>query len=252
MAKRARRDPAPPPRPVLTEAPLVSSPFRDLGKRVEVARKADEERRAAERRQAELEAAAARARAEATREALVLSDEDLFAAAVAGSQPVGTRAPRVPPPRVPRRPPPPAEDRADAEVLAQLYDLVDGRGTFDIADTDEYIEGAESGLDRNIVQKLRRGDWAVQAHLDLHGLTRHDARDRVSRFVDEQRKLGNRCVLIIHGRGLNSKDQIPVLKERLRVWLSGRLSRAVLAFATARPADGGAGAVYVLLRKAGR
>jgi DNA-nicking Smr family endonuclease len=156
------------------------------------------------------------------------------------------------PPRLPRRPPPPAEDRADAEVLAQLCDLVDGRGTFDVTDTDEYIEGAESGLDRRIVQKLRRGDFAVQAHLDLHGLTRPEARERVDRFVDEQRKLGHRCVLIIHGRGLNSKDQIPVLKERLRVWLSGRLARSVIAFATARPTDGGAGAVYVLLRRFGR
>ena len=98
---------------------------------------------------------------------------------------------------------------------------------------------------------LRRGDYAVQGHLDLHGMTSADAKDAVDRFLNESRRVGKRCVLIVHGRGLNAKDQIPVLKERLRVWLQqrGRIGRSVLAFATARPHDGGAGAVYVLLRR---
>lgn len=138
----------------------------------------------------------------------------------------------------------------DAEAYAQLSDLVDGSGSFDISDTDEYIEGIASGLDRRLLSRLRRGDFSVQAHVDLHGLTRDEARIRVETFLNESRLRSRRCVLIIHGRGLNSKDQIPVLKDSVRIWLTrGRISRAVLAFATARPTDGGAGAVYVLLRR---
>lgn len=138
----------------------------------------------------------------------------------------------------------------EAEVYAALADLVDGGGVFDVASTDEYIEGSATGIDRNLVRKLRRGDYAIQAHLDLHGLVKKEAHVEVEAFLDDARKRGLRCVLIVHGRGLHSKDSVPVLKERLRVWLSrGRIARGVLAFATAKPADGGAGAVYVLLRK---
>ena len=138
----------------------------------------------------------------------------------------------------------------EAEAYAQLSDLVAGGGTFDISDSDEYIEGLASGLDRRLMARLRRGDYAVQGHVDLHGLTREEARVKVDEFLHDSRIHGCRCILIIHGRGLNSKDQIPVLKEALRVWLTrGRIARHVLAFATARPTDGGAGAVYVLLRR---
>lgn len=138
----------------------------------------------------------------------------------------------------------------EAEAYAQLSDLVEGIGPFDISDTDEYIEGIAPGLDRRLLQRLRRGDYAIQGHIDLHGLVRDEARIRVEQFLTESRLHSRRCVLIIHGRGLNSKDQIPVLKESVRIWLTrGRISRSVLCFATARPTDGGAGAVYVLLRR---
>lgn len=138
----------------------------------------------------------------------------------------------------------------DAEAYAQLSDLLSGTGSFDISDTDEYIEGIAHGLDRRLLSRLRRGDFALQGHVDLHGLTREEARIRVETFLHESRTNDRRCVLIIHGRGLNSKDQIPVLKDAVRMWLQrGRIARSVLAFATARPTDGGAGAVYVLLRR---
>lgn len=152
--------------------------------------------------------------------------------------------------------PPPARTpgsrraQEDAEVHAALADLVDGTGRFDIADSDEYIEGIAEGIDRRLLKKLRRGDYAVQAHLDLHGMTAEEAHREVERFVNVTLREGKRCVLIIHGRGLHSKDSIPVLKERLKVWLSrGRISQSVLAFVSARPTDGGAGAIYVLLRR---
>lgn len=138
----------------------------------------------------------------------------------------------------------------DAEALAELEMLVDGITHFDIADTDEFIEGLAEGVDRRLLGKLRRGEFAVQGHLDLHGMRRDDARQAVASFVDQSCKRGHRCVRIVHGRGLNSKDNVPVLKLLLTSWLErGRVGRAVLAFCTARPNDGGAGAVYVLLRR---
>ncbi|MBS2026853.1 MAG: Smr/MutS family protein [Deltaproteobacteria bacterium] len=150
-----------------------------------------------------------------------------------------------------RPPPPPARGTdADAEALLQLSELVAGVGPFDLADSDEFIEGAVPGLDPNIVRKLHRGDFAVQAHLDLHGLTQDEAKSQLAAFLTASRSRGFRCVLVVHGRGLHSKDQIPVLKAGIQRWLTqGRMAKETLAFATARPHDGGAGAVYVLLRR---
>ena len=128
-------------------------------------------------------------------------------------------------------------------------DLVDGTARFDVASTDEYVEGVADGIDRRLVKRLRRGEYAIQAHLDLHGRTQAEARVEVERFLEDARRRGHRCVLIVHGRGLHSKESVPILKERVQAWLSrGRVARGVLCFTTARPADGGAGAVYVLLR----
>jgi DNA-nicking Smr family endonuclease len=151
-------------------------------------------------------------------------------------------------------PPPAAGGRTpvseEAEALAALSDLVGGAARFDITDTREYVEGAIVGLDPRVLRRLRRGDYSWRAHLDLHGMTAEEARVAVDRFLPESVRTGHRCVLIVHGRGLNSKDQTPVLKERLKVWLArGRAARLVLGFTTARPCDGGAGALYVLLRR---
>ena len=151
----------------------------------------------------------------------------------------------APPPSAPRR-------RLDdeAEAYAALADLVDGAGSFDISATDEYVEGLAPGIDKRLLRKLRAGDYAVQAHLDLHGMTSEAAHLAVEKFLVAARADGRRCVLVIHGRGHNSKEGIPVLKERLKVWLArGRIARGVLAFCSAKPTDGGAGALYVLLRK---
>jgi DNA-nicking Smr family endonuclease len=141
----------------------------------------------------------------------------------------------------------------DLDALEELRALVHGELPFDISDTDEFIEGSVSGLDHGIVRRLRRGEWAVQGHVDLHGMTRDEAKSAVERFLRESRNAGKRCVLLVHGRGLHSKDQVPVLKEALKTWLvTARFGKHVLAFATARPQDGGGGAIYVLLRKLGR
>ena len=136
------------------------------------------------------------------------------------------------------------------KAVAHLSALVDGSIEMDITYSDEYIEGSVKGLSRKAMKRLKKGQLPVQDHIDLHGLTRQEAEKKVRHFLMESRKMGLRCVLIVHGRGLNSPDSFPVLKENLPAWLGrGPARKAVLAFATARPYDGGTGAVYVLLRR---
>ena len=136
------------------------------------------------------------------------------------------------------------------EALSHLNGLVQGSVEMDITFTDEYMEGSVKGVGRKVMRRLKRGQFPVQDYVDLHGLDRSQARDRVCEFLQESRKKGLRCVLIVHGRGLNSPSSYPVLKTQLPLWFErGPIRKIVLAFATARPYDGGAGAVYVLLRQ---
>lgn len=179
------------------------------------------------------------------------TEEELWARETSGVRPVRA-GPATVGPRRPRGPPE-AIWHPDLDAVDALRALVSGDAPFDLADTDEYVEGRVAGLDPALVRKLRRGEFAVQGHVDLHGRTREEAKREVDAFLRASRSAGKRCVLVVHGRGLHSKDQLPVLKEALRTWLStARFGRHVLAFATARQADGGAGAIYVLLRRAGR
>jgi DNA-nicking Smr family endonuclease len=178
-------------------------------------------------------------------------EEELWRTATTGARPVD-RGPDTVGPRRPRGAPE-AFWHPDLDAVDALRAIVSGEAPFDLSDGDEFIEGRAAGVSHDIVRKLRRGEFAVQGHVDLHGLTRDEAKREVDAFLRSSRNSGKRCVLVVHGRGLHSKDQLPVLKDALRTWLStARFSRHVLAFATARPADGGAGAIYVLLRRAGR
>ena len=142
--------------------------------------------------------------------------------------------------------PPTDESRQEME---HLQGLVRGSVELDIAFSDEYIEGAAQGFSRKLMKKLKRGELPVQDYIDLHGLTKQEAETEVTNFLIESFRNGLRCVLIVHGRGLNSPESLPVLKEGLPQWLNrGRVRKMVLAFATARPYDGGTGATYVFLR----
>jgi DNA-nicking Smr family endonuclease len=138
----------------------------------------------------------------------------------------------------------------EMETMAHLSDLVSGTTEIDITFTDEYIEGAAPGFSQKLMQKLRKGQFPIQDYVDLHGLTKQEAEVKIRDFLLQSYRLGLRCVLIVHGRGLNSENHIPVLKERLPVWLKqGPVKKIVLAFSTARPYDGGAGAIYVLVKR---
>ncbi len=138
----------------------------------------------------------------------------------------------------------------ERETMTLLYGLVRGSVEMDMTFTDEYVEGSVKGFSRKLMKKLKRGEFPVQDYIDLHGLTRQEAKKEVQDFLIRSHKFGLRCVLIVHGRGLNSPDSFPVLKEGLPLWLGrGSIRKIVLAFATARPYDGGTGAIYVLIRK---
>ncbi len=102
------------------------------------------------------------------------------------------------------------------------------------------------GHSPDILRKLRRGHWVIQEQLDLHGMVADEARLYVVEFLAHCRKRGARCVRIIHGKGLGSKNREPVLKNKLRSWLMQR--DEVIAYAQAREVDGGSGALVVLLK----
>ena len=102
------------------------------------------------------------------------------------------------------------------------------------------------GMQSMTLRKLRRGHWVVQGELDLHGHTTIEARTALVVFLHACLRDGLRCVRIVHGKGLRSKNREPVLKTKVGTWLRQR--EEVLAFCQARQSDGGGGAVIVLLK----
>ncbi len=230
--RRRKRQPAAPNPPA--SAGFHHQPFRDLG--------ATARRRATVAATPPLPAPSPAAPAEH-------DDELVFAREMADVVPLPAHArARVQPP--PPAPPARVVTDPEAEALAELSELVAGAGPFDLAHSVEFVEGAVAGLDRRLLRRLRAGDFAHRSHLDVHGMTAAEARVAVDRFLAGAQQKGERCVLIVHGKGLNSKDQVPVLKNRITAWLArGSWARLVLAFTSARPCDGGTGALYVLLRR---
>jgi DNA-nicking Smr family endonuclease len=104
------------------------------------------------------------------------------------------------------------------------------------------------GLSRQVLRKLRSGYWATQDQLDLHGSRSDEARGLLVAFLAQAARRGQRCVLVVHGKGLGSKNREPVLRRKVAGWLAQRSE--VLAFCQARPVDGGSGAVVILLKGA--
>jgi len=137
----------------------------------------------------------------------------------------------------------------EAETLLQLKDLVKHGKGFIIADTPEYIEGTGYRTHPEFPKRLHRGDFSIQAHIDLHGLNVKDAHEAFEKFLKGAVRSGKRGILIVHGRGLSSPAK-PVLKTKVYEWLtSGPWRKWIIAFSSARSYDGGAGATYVLLRQ---
>ena len=137
----------------------------------------------------------------------------------------------------------------DAETLSKLRDLVKYGTGFHILDTPEYIEGTGYNVRPEVARRLHRGDFSIQAHVDLHGLTANSAKEVFEAFLKWAVNTGKRGVLIVHGRGLSSPHE-PVLKKKIVEWLTrGPWRKWIVAYSSARLCDGGAGATYVLLRK---
>jgi len=141
------------------------------------------------------------------------------------------------------------EDQSDTEPLLKLKDLVQHGMGFEVADTPEYIEGTMYHVHPEIARRLHQGDFSIQADINLHRFRVADAREAFERFVKWAVATGKTGVLIVHGRGLSSPSE-PVLKQKVVEWLTrGPWRKWVVAYATARSCDGGAGATYVLLRR---
>ncbi|RZJ07508.1 MAG: DNA mismatch repair protein MutS [Haliea sp.] len=216
--------------------PKAAVRFKDL--RDLQAVKQDIENRARLEKEKELARLAALAKAKA--------DQEFFARAIGPVRALPQR--HLPGHRasvVKAQPPPIAvqqqldEQRVMREAISDEFDVET------LLDTDEALSFRRPGMGPDVVRKLRRGGWSIQGQLDLHGLRREDAREALTKFVKDAHKAGWRCVRVVHGKGLGSPGKTPVLKGKVQSWLIQK--QEVIAFVQARPADGGAGALVVLL-----
>jgi DNA-nicking Smr family endonuclease len=170
-------------------------------------------------------------------------EERLFELAVAGAQPLKDRGlAQIARPR----PAPLPQQRALDEEAALREALSDEIDVDTLLDTDDSLSFRRAEIGPDVLRRLRRGQWTIQAEVDLHGLTRDDAREQLAGFVRDAVQRGLRCVRVVHGKGHGSPGKTPVLKGKVRGWLVQK--HEVVAFTQARAAQGGAGALIVLLR----
>ncbi len=170
-------------------------------------------------------------------------EDDLFRRAMSGAKPLRTDERVAGPSR--KRKPKARFSQADHEsVLAEslqadIDDLEQSSG--------ETLRFKRASVGRTTMRMLTRGSYAIQAEIDLHGMTVAEAKPRLEKFVQRCAANNKLCIRIVHGKGLGSGDRGPVLKNGVNRWL--RQWDTVIAFVSARQADGGTGAVYVLLER---
>lgn len=174
-----------------------------------------------------------------------LDDLALFHAAVGTVKPVPNDRVNTQPKKPPAKP-----RQAELDDQRVMRDaMLDDRDP-DTLDNAEHLSWARDGVQRRVMKKLRNGYYAVQGELDLHGMTQSQAREAMIKFITEQNSGRPQCcVRIIHGKGRKTATEAPVLKPYVAGWLRQR--REILAYASAKPAHGGTGALYVLLRRPG-
>ncbi|PJC16021.1 MAG: DNA mismatch repair protein MutS [Comamonadaceae bacterium CG_4_9_14_0_8_um_filter_60_18] len=190
--------------------------------------------------QARQRVAQASAQAKAVKQAA--SDKDLFIRAAGAVKPLPDKRRVL---HKPERKMPVAMQYQHDEKAVLKEAISDEFDVSTLLEVDEHLSFRRPGIGPDVTRKLRRGDWSIQRQLDLHGLRRDDARERLSIFIREAFQQGIRCVRVIHGKGLGSPGKAPILKSRVHSWLVQK--NEVLAFVQAKPADGGAGALVVLL-----
>lgn len=140
---------------------------------------------------------------------------------------------------------PPVPREKNYQEQTAVEDVLSDHITMEIEAGDEWSY-LRPGMSRQTLRRLRRGYWGIQENLDLHGFTRDEARQELSAFLEACLQERYRCVRVIHGKGLSSKNREPVLKIRIGNWLMQRAD--VLAFCQAKPEDGGGGAILILLK----
>lgn len=177
-----------------------------------------------------------------TAQAARQQEQGVFARSVGPVTPLRS-APRAELHRPKPGPVPRQRELDEQQVLRES--LSDGVDAESLLDTDDSLSYRRSEVGPDVLRKLRRGVWVVQAQVDLHGLRRDEAREALVLFLAEATKQGWRCVRVVHGKGHGSPGRLPVLKAKARHWLMQR--QDVLAFIQARGPDGGAGALIVLL-----
>jgi len=146
-----------------------------------------------------------------------------------------------------RQKPPARPIKRQEDEKQVLKDMMSDPIALDEIETGEELLFARPGVQPNVMRKLRRGQFSIEAELDLHRMTSEEARQAVAQFLPQMGQTGKRCVRVIHGKGYGSLNKTPVLKNKLNHWLRQR--DEVLAFCSARPVDGGTGALYVLLKR---
>ncbi|BCS87097.1 Smr/MutS family protein [Pseudodesulfovibrio sediminis] len=175
-------------------------------------------------------------------------DEEVFMAAMRGVKQIEGTSGRQVAPKVDIN----ANKTVSSEEEAQndLQRFMRGDIEFELEYTEEFMYGYVRGLDIKIFQQLKSGSLSTAGHIDLHGMTTDQAQENLLFFIRESYLQGHRCVLVVTGRGKNSPGGQSVLRTNIETWLTKEpLRRVVLAFCTAQPKHGGAGAIYVLLRK---
>lgn len=183
----------------------------------------------------------AQAKLDAARQAAA---KDLFSRAVGKVQRLPETG-RVPSPKLPAEPVAKQQALDDKAVLQEA--ISDEFDASTLLEVDDSLSFRRPGIGPDVTAKLRKGEWSIQKQIDLHGLRRDDARETLSAFIRDCHKLGLRCVRVVHGKGLGSPGKTPVLKGRVQSWLVQK--NEVLAYVQARPMEGGAGALLVLLAR---
>jgi DNA-nicking Smr family endonuclease len=145
------------------------------------------------------------------------------------------------------QPPLPIPKQHQLDEAAALQEAIsDEVDVTTLLDTDDQLSFRRPGVGPDVTQKLRKGKWSIQRQIDLHGLRSDEAREVLGQFIRDAHKQGIRCVRVVHGKGLGSPGKTPVLKEKVHRWLVQKSE--VVAFVQAQPAQGGAGALVVLLQ----
>lgn len=171
-----------------------------------------------------------------------LSDHELFMRAINGVKPL--THPYIE--KTPKSPSPWPKQGLQQHLINEATESMTDFWPWDELETDEQLMFTRPGVSLEILKKLKRGNWPAQAELDLHGHTTETARALLVEFLLRSVKLGFRCVRIIHGKGLSSPNNEPILKLKTKNWLAQR--DEVLAYTQAKRNEGGGGAVVVLLR----